>query len=311
MEKDRFIAYIEFEKRYSPNTITAYRNDLEQFYTFLHFRYEIESIQQVNHMIIRSWLVHLMEENLSARSVNRKLTTLKSFYKFMLREGLVDTNPLRKINAPKTSKRLPVFIEKEKMETILNPVNFGKGFADCRDQLILELFYATGIRLSELIHLNESDIDFYHSTIKVHGKRNKERLIPFSHRLRIILENYLHAKNTLKQHEEKILEGSGFPVQNCADTISSALFITDSGRKIYPKFIYRVVHSKLENLTTLNKKSPHVLRHTFATHLLNNGAELNAVKELLGHANLAATQVYTHNTIDKLKRIYQQAHPKA
>jgi len=311
MEKDRFIAYIEFEKRYSPNTITAYRNDLEQFYTFLHFRYEIESIQQVNHTIIRSWLVHLMEEKLSARSVNRKLTTLKSFYKFMLREGLVDTNPLRKINAPKTSKRLPVFIEKEKMETILNPVNFGKGFADCRDQLILELFYATGIRLSELIYLKESDIDFYHSTIKVLGKRNKERLIPFSHRLRIILENYLHAKSSLKQREEKILEESGFLCQNCVGTISSDLFITNSGRKIYPKFIYRIVHSKLENLTTLNKKSPHVLRHTFATHLLNNGAELNAVKELLGHANLAATQVYTHNTIDKLKRIYQQAHPKA
>ena len=242
--------------------------------------------------MIRSWLVHLMEHQVGSRSVNRKLTTLKSFYKFLLREGIMEENPMRKITSPKIAKRLPVFIEKDKMEMLFDDTGFGEGYPGTRNRLILEIFYSTGMRLSELVNLKETDIDFHHDTIKVLGKRNKERLIPFSKKFESLMKSYLDEK------------GSVF-----GDT--DVLFLTDKGRKIYPKMVYRIVSRYLGAVTTMEKKSPHVLRHTFATHLLNNGAELNAVKELLGHASLSATQVYTHNTIEKLKRIYKQAHPKA
>jgi len=242
--------------------------------------------------MIRSWMVFLMENKISARSINRKLTTLKSFYKFLIREGILETNPLLKIISPKTAKRLPVFIEREKMELLLDSDSWPEGYPGMRDKLIVEMFYSTGIRLSELVNLKVEDIDFQKSTIKVLGKRNKERLIPFSKKLDVLIRDYLQ----LKDREFNF----------CPE-----LFLTNKGRKIYPKLVYLIVCSHLKDVTTLDKKSPHVLRHTFATHLLNNGAELNAVKELLGHANLSATQVYTHNTIDKLKRIYKQAHPKA
>jgi len=242
--------------------------------------------------MIRSWLVSLMEHEVAARSVNRKLSSLKSFYKFLLHEGELTENPIRKVTPPKTAKRLPVFVEKDKMEKLFENADFGEGYPALRDNAILEMFYSTGMRLSELVNLKETDIDFHHDTIKVLGKRNKERLIPFSKRFELLLKSYLDCKK------------STFGAVN-------DLFLTDKGGKIYPKMIYFIVTRQLGTVTTLEKKSPHVLRHTFATHLLNNGAELNAVKELLGHASLAATQVYTHNTIDKLKRIYKQAHPKA
>lgn len=290
--KERFLAYIQFEKRYSPHTVTAYRTDLTQFFDYLQSQYDLNDIREVNHLIIRSWFVSLMEHDIEARSVNRKLSTLKSFYKFLIREGEMTENPMRKITSPKTSKRLPVFVDKEKMEMLFESVDFGEGYPGVRDKMILELFYATGMRLSELVNLKETDIDFHHNTIKVLGKRNKERLIPFSKKMETLLQSYLDYK--------KFSFGE-----------TEALFLTDKGRKVYSKMIYQIVKKHLGTVTTLEKKSPHVLRHTFATHLLNNGAELNAVKELLGHANLAATQVYTHNTIDKLKRIYKQAHPKA
>lgn len=297
MEKDKFINYIQFEKRYSPHTVTAYRTDLEQFYEFLDKQYGISCITDVNHSIIRSWVVFLLEKEISPRSINRKITTLKSYYKFLIKEGTIDQNPISKIITPRTSKRLPVFVEKEKMDILLDEIDFGEGFPALRDRLILEMFYATGIRLSELVNLKESDIDFHYSTIKVLGKRNKERLIPFSDKFGKLLKTYLHSRG------EAI---------NDVSTISPVhVFITNAGRKIYPKMVYRIVTAYLGQVTTIEKKSPHVLRHTFATHLLNNGAELNAVKELLGHANLSATQVYTHLTIEKLKKIYQQAHPKA
>lgn len=246
----------------------------------------------VNHGMIRSWLVNLVEKSISTRSVNRKLTVLKSYYRFLLREGVVEENPIRKLNPPRTSKRLPVFIEKESIEQLFDKIEFEPGYPGLRNRLILEMFYATGMRLSELVNLKNADIDFYYHTIKVLGKRNKERLIPFSGRFELVLRHYL---------DEKL---SCFGDNN-------VLFLTDKGKPVYPKLIYLIVNRYLRIVTTIEKKSPHVMRHTFATHLLNNGAELNAVKELLGHASLAATQVYTHNTIEKLKLVYNQAHPKA
>jgi integrase/recombinase XerC len=303
MEKGKFIDYIQYEKRYSPHTVSAYRNDLDQFFSYLNLQYNISDIQEVTHPMIRSWLVHLMEEKISPRSVNRKLTTLKSFYKFLLKEGRVNVNPMRKIISPRVSKKLPSFVEKEKMAMLFETINFGTGFPAMRDCLILEILYATGMRLSELINLKETDIDFHQSALKVLGKRNKERLIPFSNKFADLLKIYLQGKKIYLERDEF--------QRSLGNHYDHWLLITDSGKKSYPRFIYRTVTKYLSQVTTLQKISPHVLRHTFATHLLNNGAELNAVKELLGHANLSATQVYTHNTIEKLKTIYKQAHPKA
>lgn len=265
---------------------------MDQFFTFLSAQYQISDIMIVDHSMIRSWLVFLMEQGDSPRSVNRKLTSLKSFYRFLLKEGVVDYNPMRKIISPKTSKRLPEFIETEKIMALIEQMADIKGFSGLRNRIIVEMFYNTGIRLSELLTLKETDIDFHSDTIKVLGKRNKERLIPFTKKFGSLLKVYIAEK-------EKSFG------------LVPELFLTDKGGKMYPKRIYLIVKNHLAGVTTLDKKSPHVLRHTFATHLLNNGAELNAVKELLGHANLAATQVYTHNTIEKLKRIYKQAHPRA
>lgn len=242
--------------------------------------------------MIRSWLVALIQQGISPRSVARKTATLKSFYRFLLREGILEVNPMRKVVAPKSSKRLPVFIEQGKMQVLLDETIFDAGFPGIRDRLILELFYTTGIRLSEMVNLKETDLDFHHHTLKVLGKRNKERLMPFGDSTESLIKMYLETK---KEH----FDGS------------DELLLTDRGKPVYPRMVYRTVTRYLGTVTTLEKKSPHILRHTFATHLLNNGAELNAVKELLGHASLAATQVYTHNTIEKLKRIYKQAHPKA
>ncbi len=292
MVTERFLAYIEFEKRYSPNTVIAYRNDLAQFFEYLRLTYSITDICQVNHPMIRSWIVQLMAQKVMPRSINRKLTTLKSFYKFLIRDGVLTENPMRKITSPKTSKRLPVFVERERMDNLLDQTEFGPGYTGLRNKLIVEMFYATGMRLSELVNLTEIDVDFHNDTIKVLGKRNKERLIPFSYKFSGLLKEYLAEKER-------------------SFGTNAALFLTARGKKIYPKLVYLIVTKHLAGVTTLDKKSPHVLRHTFATHMLNNGAELNAVKELLGHANLSATQVYTHNTIDKLKTIYKQAHPKA
>lgn len=290
--KDRFFAYIQYEKRYSPHTVTAYRNDLEQFYAYLRAVYQTAEVKEADASMIRSWIVSLIEENISPRSINRKLCALKSFYKFLIREGEVTSNPMSKIRSPRNPGRLPVYLEEEKMKRLLDETEWREGFQGMRDQLILELFYATGMRLSELVHLNESAVDFNSDTIKVLGKRNKERLIPFGNRMKSMLSAYIREKHRLFGE-------------------SDSLLVTDKGAKVYHKMIYLTVRHYLTLVTTVDKKSPHVLRHTFATHMLNNGAGLNAVKELLGHANLSATQVYTHNTIEKLKRIYKQAHPKA
>jgi integrase/recombinase XerC len=290
--KQRFLAYLQFEKRYSLHTVTAYRIDLDQFFAYLNDQYGTGDIRDVTHLMIRSWIVSMIGAGTGTRSVNRKLTTLASFYRFLQREGEIGANPLRMVTTPKTSRRLPVYVDPEKMRELLDGVDFGQGYPGGRDKVILELFYVTGMRLSELVQLKESDLDFHHDTLKVLGKRNKERLIPFSNKTSVLIRCYIELKR----------ETFG---------TSEALFLTDKGKPIYPRLVYRIVTRHVGKVTTLEKKSPHVLRHTFATHMLNNGAEINAVKEILGHANLSATQIYTHNTIDKLKKIYKQAHPKA
>ena len=289
---EKFIEYVRFEKRYSPHTVTAYKSDLSQFNHFLKDQYSIEKISNADHLMIRSWLVELIEKGISERSINRKLTTLKSYYRFLIKSGVVEVNPMNRITSLKTSKRLPVYLEQEKIDLMFDKVDYGEGYPAIRNRLIVEMFYLTGMRLAELVNLKEHDIDFQYTSLKVLGKRNKERIIPFGKTLDGLLQQYLEEK-------EKVFPGQQW------------LFLTDAGKKIYPKLVYRIVNQALAQVSTLTKRSPHILRHTFATHLLNNGAELNAVKELLGHSSLAATQIYTHNAIDKLKKIYEQAHPKA
>jgi integrase/recombinase XerC len=292
--KELFLNYIKFEKRYSLNTFCAYKKDLEQFFTFLLSAYQTEDEISINHLMIRSWLVYLMENKINPRSVNRKITTLKSFFKFLKKEGVIVENPMSKILSPKTNKRLPVFVEKDKMDQLFDNIIFENTYIDQRNRLILELFYATGMRITELVNIQMKDIDIYNSNLKVLGKRNKERIIPFSNKIKETIIQYLALKN---QYFPTIPENS--------------FFLTKGGKKIYQKLVYRVVNYYLSMITTIDKKSPHVLRHTFATHMLDNGADINAIKEILGHANLSATQIYTHNTIEKLKTIYKQAHPKA
>ncbi len=287
--RDSFLQYLQFEKRLSSHTILAYSGDLDQFFDFLHTTYETKKLSEINHTLVRSWVVQLMDQKISPRSVNRKITTLKTFYKYLLRQNIVTENPMLKIMSPKTSKKLPVFVEKDNMNVLIDNTEFGDDFDGVRNKLIIELFYATGIRLSELINLKQNNVDLHACQIKVLGKRNKERIIPFSNEMKNSIQNYISQKSGLT---------------------TEFLFEMESGKKMYEKFVYRLVNKYLSIVTTIDKKSPHVLRHTFATHMLNNGADLNAIKELLGHANLAATQVYTHNTVEKLKTIHKQAHPK-
>lgn len=294
MQISDFIEYISFEKRFSKHTIISYKTDLEQFFLYLQTAHEIVDIKHVNHLLIRSWIVSLIEKELNARSVNRKITTLKTYYKFLLKQGIVQENPLLKIQSPKTSKRLPVFVEKDKMDLLLDKVDFGNDFEGLRNKLIVELFYSTGMRLSELINIKVSDVNINQPAVKVLGKRNKERIIPLNNPMIEQIKKYLSEKEN-----------------NKVSNPENHLFLTTQGKPLYEKFVYRLIKKYLTMVTTIDKKSPHVLRHTFATHMLNNGADLNSIKELLGHANLSATQVYTHNTVEKLKNIHKQAHPKA
>ena len=293
MLKGKFIDYISYEKRYSNHTVQAYRKDLEQFHDFLAGQYELDDLSQAGLPHIRSWLVSLMEDGLNTRSVLRKLSTLKSFYKYLLQTHRIDADPTMLVVAPKIPSRNPEFVDESKMAALLDQVKFADDFEGVRDKLILEIFYGTGIRLSELVSLREDDISTDKQTIKVLGKRNKERIIPFTDKMAEQLAIYLRLK------KENAFDDDG------------RLLLTSRGKKMYPRLVYRIVNNYLSQVTTLSKKSPHILRHTFATHMLNHGADLNAVKEFLGHANLAATQVYTHNTVEKLKKIYRQAHPRA
>ncbi len=296
MPLSRFLSHLQYEKRYSLNTLTAYRTDLNQFFEYISKEYDTTDITHVTHFYIRSWIVSLMDAKISPRSVNRKITALKSFFRFLLREKVLETNPMVKIQSPKVGKKLPAFIDEAKMQSLFTEIVFEEGFAGARDRVILELFYGTGMRLSELVNLKDNDISFSNQHIKVLGKRNKERIIPISGKLKDILKKYIAERNDWLSKNESTY---------------TVLFIDNRCNKVYPKFVYRLVKKYLAQVTTGDKKNPHVLRHTFATHMLNHGADINAVKELLGHSSLAATQVYTHNTIEKLKNIYKQAHPKA
>lgn len=292
----RFIDYISYEKRYSPHTVLAYKTDLEQFIRFLEEQYGISQPEEITYLVIRDYLSGLMESGLNARSVNRKKTCMQTYFRYLIREGLITVNPMKRVISPKSAKRLPVYIPEGQTETLFLEAEAGSGesFIALRNRMILEMFYATGMRLSELVHLKDSDLDLSSMTVRVLGKRNKERLIPFGPSLAKLIRQYLDCRSA--EH---------------INNVESRFFVTGAGKKIYPKLAYRVVNDYLSSIPNLEKKSPHVLRHTFATHMLNKGAELNAIKELLGHASLSATQVYTHNTIEKLKTIYKQAHPKA
>jgi integrase/recombinase XerC len=292
---ERFIHYIQYEKRYSPHTVSAYQSDLEQFFKFLNqFEISPDDPAAITYQHIRSWMMQLMEDK-TARSVNRKIATLRKYFKFLLREGLITANPASKIQSPKIKKNLPLVVEDEKLSAMLNnSAVFTDDFEGMRDKLVIEVLFGTGIRLAELVGLKEEDVNLYDCTIKVLGKRNKERIIPINHELKQLLLRY----TGLKKSEN-------------FDNNSLTLIVTNKGTAAYPKFIYLIVQRYLSYISTQDKKSPHVLRHTFATSLLNRGADLNAIKELLGHANLSATQVYTHNSVERLKSIYKQAHPKA
>ncbi|CAN5417801.1 tyrosine recombinase XerC [soil metagenome] len=287
-----FLDYLRFEKRYSQHTLISYQTDLEQFFIFLRDQFGETSPQRINASFVRSWLAELNSENISSKSINRKISTLKSFFRYLTKQGIIKQTPMTTIISPRISKRLPAFVEEKNTATLFNYVDFGEHWKGRTDKLILSLFYHTGMRLNELITLKEKHIDAHYSQIKVLGKGNKERIIPVSGVLMQEIQAYM---------KDKPLRQEG------ADN----LFTNEKGKVLYPKYVYNTVKHYLSTVTTLEKKSPHILRHTFATHLMNNGAELNAVKELLGHSSLAATQIYTHNTIEKLKDIHKKAHPKA
>ena len=288
---DDFLRYLQAEKRYAEHTIRAYKNDLSQFHAFSQ-NADTEGMD-LHFKTIRSWVVHLMDSGFTSKTVHRKLTSLNSYCKFLLKEGEIDTNPMDKVLKPKLNKRVPSFVEEGKMNQLLDDYDFGEGFTGKRNRLVLDLLYQTGMRRSELIGLKIGSINKEGKSIKVTGKRGKDRIIPINDRLMASVENYITLRTEV------------------ADPSIDYLIVTEKGKKAYDKLIYRIVNSYLALVTTLDKKSPHVLRHTFATHMLNRGADLNAIKELLGHANLSATQVYTHNTYKKLKSIYNQAHPRA
>lgn len=286
----QFLDYLRFEKRYSQHTIISYQNDLDQFFAFI-AQYET-SVESVTPSFIRSWLAELKGDDIGSKSINRKISTLKSFFKFLMKQGVIQQTPMTTIISPKISKRLPAFIEEKNTDTLFSHVEFSDDWCGKTERLILLLFYSTGMRLSELINLKEKQIDAHYCQVKVLGKGNKERIIPVSKELMGEMQDYISKK----------------PVT--LDAVDNVL-VNEKGKPLYAKHVYNTVKKYLGIVTTLDKKSPHVLRHTFATHLMNNGADLNAVKELLGHSSLAATQVYTHNTIEKLKDVYKKAHPKA
>ncbi|MBG15078.1 MAG: integrase [Crocinitomicaceae bacterium] len=286
---NQFIHYLKVEKRYSENTLLAYQKDINQFSSFIEQQYEL-LFSFVKHIHIRSYIVELMNSNISNRSVCRKISSIKSLYKFLKKNNIVGQSPLANVQLPKVSKRLPSFVKQKEILLLGDRSFFPDDFFGFRDYLMIRLFYQTGMRLSELTNLKDSDINS--DSIKVLGKRNKERLIPISLEFSKLIEQY------------KIFKNNEF------EKVNEYLIVSDSGNKVYEKFVYRKVNYYIGIVSSIDKKSPHILRHTFATHMLNNGADLNAIKEILGHENLSATQVYTHNSFEKLKNIHEQAHPR-
>lgn len=290
---DSFLDYLRYERNYSDDTVKAYGEDIRQFQEFGGEDVGLQSPSEVVVDVVREWMIHLMSLGYATTSVNRKLSSLRSYYKYLLRKGEVKVDPLRKITGPKNKKNLPVFVKESEMNRLLDDEDFGEGFEGCRDHLVIAMFYATGMRLSELIGLDDGDVDFAASVIKVTGKRNKQRLIPFGEELRVEMEAYV------KQRDESV------PVR------SGAFFVRKTGERLYPNIVRKIVTRNLSKVVTVKKRSPHVLRHTFATSMLNHEAELGAIKELLGHESLATTEIYTHTTFEELKKVYNQAHPRA
>lgn len=294
MKIEGFINYLQYEKRFSIHTIEAYKVDLEQFSVYLQSQYEILEPYTIQHIHIRSWAVSLMEQAYSATSIRRKLSTLKSYFRFLQREQVIGKSPMLQVSLPKLGKRLPSVIPEQHLGQLLDVEEPSNDYEKFRNHVVVELLYLTGMRRAELLNLKVQDLNLYTYTIKVLGKGNKERLIPIAHATAGLLKQYLD------------LRRSTFP-----DTRQSALLLTKQGEAAYAKLIYRIVRKHLSTISTQEKRSPHVLRHSFATHLSDHGADLNAIKELLGHSSLAATQIYTHHSIERLKKIYQQAHPKS
>ena len=290
---ESFLNYLKLERNYSDKTILSYGKDLEQFEKFLKKLDEKIKLETVDADLIRSWVINLMDEKMAASSVNRKLSSLRSFYRYLLRKGLVQVDPVQKVTGPKKKKPLPTFVKEEDMNKLLDEVPFGDDFEGVRDKLILEVFYVTGVRRSELVALNDADIDYSASTIKVTGKRNKQRLIPFGDRLKGMLSTYQQLRDEMIPRR------------------SEAFFVQKNGERVTAGLVYNMVKRDLSKVVTLKKRSPHVLRHSFATNMLNNRASLGAVKELLGHERLTTTEIYTHTTFEELKKEYEHAHPRA
>lgn len=290
---DSFLDYLRYERCYSEKTVLAYGNDLAQIQDFIQEIYGKFNPVEVGVEQVREWIVSLMDKGYTSTSVNRKLSSLRAFYKFLLKRGEISVDPLLKLKGPKNKKPLPVFLKESDMDKLLDEVDFGDGFKACRDKLIIEVFYLTGMRLSELIGLDDVDVDFSASLFRVTGKRNKQRLIPFGDELKMLMLEYIDVRNET------------IPVK------SGAFFVRENGERLYENLVYNLVKRSLSKVVMLKKRSPHVLRHTFATTMLNNHAELEVVKELLGHESIATTEIYTHTTFEELKKVYKQAHPRA
>ena len=294
VNKGSFLDYLRFEKHYSQHTVRSYDNDIGQFFSFISRHKGSDDLSDISSSDVRSWMIEMLDNNYSAVSVHRKISSLRTFFSYTMRSGDIKVNPVENIVLPKRKKRLPVFVEETSLNELLDTFDFGDSFSGVRDRTMIEMLYTTGMRKAELIGLRLADVDLPNNTLRVLGKRNKERIIPLLSSFSENLAEYIR------------LRSEHFPGQH-----PGWLFLTDKGNKLYERFVYNTVRRYLNMVTTIEKKSPHVLRHTFATHMLNHGADLNSVKEILGHANLSATQVYTHNTFEKLKTVYKQAHPRA
>ena len=289
----KYLNYIKFEKRYADHTYISYKTDLDQFQAFLQLNYTSSAIEKAHHKQIRAWIVQLMDNGVSPRTINRKLSSLKGFFRFLQKRSFIDLNPMQKVISPKVAKRLPKYFRERTMQDLFQKVDFGNSFEGLRDRLILAVLYQTGMRRAELLSLKISDINFSQCLFSVVGKGSKHRFIPFTFPLKNEIQQYLKVREKVNINHLPFL------------------FLTSKGQALYPKLIYRITNKYLSYVSTQDKKSPHTIRHSFATHLSDHGAELNAIKELLGHSNLAATQIYTHNSIEKLKSAYLKAHPKS
>ena len=290
MDITSFLNYIRYEKRYSTHTITAYTNDLEQFFKFLSNQYEVETAEQVDRIYIRAWIVELLEEKLEPSSIHRKISTVKAYFRYLQEKEIIAQNPIQDIPLPRITKNKPSYINETQLSVLFNEIEFSNDFNGIQEKLILDILYSTGMRRSELVNLTIKQVDLNKLQINVLGKGNKERILPISQQLGL----------NLKHHIEERIELYG--------NVVPYLFLTQKGKQLYPKAVYNTVKKHLSKITTITKKSPHTLRHSFATHLLANGANLRAIQELLGHTSLASTQVYTHNSLEKLKTIYKRFH---